>query len=254
MNFKWNLQFSCYEVIEGRMHLCAHLHFLFQEDIINMLSIEDLLSKRDEFPAREKVGTSAARNIDKGGHFYHVITQSWSNETIFYNDVAAYRQKLLCNLCIKHNVVIVFAVTMPNHTHEVFIAPSWEILSEVFKTLNTNVSKYIRRNYAGKARNGRRILNDCPAYIRITDVMHLFYLGKYIYENPQYLKKDDKPIPYTCFWMFEKGYLKEPYREDVYLKLFELTYQELYQMYSSMTPQEVRDYAKEHFRNMPPLP
>lgn len=221
---------------------------------MEMLSIEDLLPAKEDYPEREKVGTSAGRNIDKSGHFYHVITQSWTNETIFYSDVATYRHKLLCNLCIKNNVVILFSVTMPNHTHEVFIAPDWKVLSEIFKTLNTNLSKYIRRNYSSKARNGRRILNDCPAYIRITDVVHLFYLGKYIYDNPEYLKRSDKPIPFTCFWMFEKGYLKKPYLEDVYPKLFGLPYQELYRIYSTMSAQEVLDYAKTHFGKCPPLP
>ena len=215
-----------------------------------LLTIEDLLPKKQSFPGDDRIGTSTAQNIDKGGHFYHVITQSWTGETIFYSDVAAYRHKLLCNLCLRHNVVIVFSVTMPNHTHEVFISPSWKVLSDIFRTLNTNVSRYIRRNYVNKARNGRRIFNRCPCYIRILDIMHLFYLGKYIYDNPQYLKKDDKPIPYSCFWMFEKGYLKEPYREEVYLKLFGLSYQDLFQIYSTMSAQEVKAFAKDHFRNL----
>ena len=219
-----------------------------------LITIDDLLPKESDYPERDRIGTSAARNIDKGGHFYHVITQSWTNETIFYNDVATYRHKLLCDLCVRHNVVILFSVTMPNHTHEVVIAPSWEVLSQIFKTLNTNVSKYIRRHYSNKARFGRRILGICPAYIRIVDVMHLFYLGKYIYDNPDYLKKSDKPIPYTCFWMFEKGYLKEPYREEVYLKLFGLSYQELFRIYSTMSAKEVKEFAKAHFGKVHALP
>ena len=56
-----------------------------------LLTIEDLLPKKESFPGDDRIGTSASRNIDKGGHFYHVITQSWTGETIFYNDVAAYR-------------------------------------------------------------------------------------------------------------------------------------------------------------------
>ena len=212
-------------------------------------SISDFCKKEENLHDDSIVGLSTSKNIDKSRHCYHVITQSWAKETIFYADVARYRQNLLCQLCVKNRIVIVYSTTNPNHTHEVFITPSWEILSSMIKSLNTNVSRYIRKHYENKGRKGRRIFAECPAYIPVDNIVHLFYLGKYIYDNPQYLLKEGKQIPDSCYWMFEKNHLKEPYDADLFIKLFGLNPRELFDIFSTKTKEQVLEYARQRFSN-----
>lgn len=210
-------------------------------------SILDFCRKDEDLPDESIIGQSTSKNINKSRHCYHVITQSWAKDNIFYADVARYRQNLMCQLCTKAGIVIVFSATNPNHTHEVFITPGWNVLSAMFKSLKTNVSKYIRAHYENKARKGRRILAACPTYIPVENIVHFFYLGKYIYDNPQYLIKEGKQIPDSCFWMFEKDHLREPYDAEVFSNLFDLTPRELFDIYSKMTKDEVLAYARKRF-------
>ena len=210
-------------------------------------SILDFCRKDEDLPDESIIGQSTSKNINKSRHCYHVITQSWAKDNIFYADVARYRQNLMCQLCTKVGIVIVFSATNPNHTHEVFITPGWNVLSAMFKSLNTNVSKYIRAHYENKARKGRRILAACPTYIPVENIVHFFYLGKYIYDNPQYLIKEGKQIPDSCFWMFEKNYFPEPYKADIYQKLFGMSPADLYSIYKNKTSAEVRLLSKQLF-------
>ena len=209
-----------------------------------MNTICDLIRTDDLYPG---LNEALPENRDRAGNCYHVITQAWAKETIFYVDVAQYRHNLLCQLCSDRGIVIVFSATNPNHTHEVFIVPDWKILASVMRLLNTNVSKYIRRQYPNKVKNGKKLFKEDITYIGVRDITHLFYLGKYIHDNPMYLKAAGKPIPFSCFFMFESGHLKEPYREDVYMELFGLTYQEVYRIYSTMSKQDVKQYAQRRF-------
>ena len=209
-------------------------------------SIGDLIGREERFPEFESEHSGKS---DRTGICYHVVTQSWAKETIFYNDVAQYRHNLLCQLCADRKVVIVFSVANPNHTHEVFLVPDWNTLASAMRLLNTNVSKYIRRQYPNKVKNGKKVFRDNIAYFCVKDIVYLFYLGKYIYDNPMYLKEAGRPVPYSCFWMFESGHLKEPYREDVYRELFGLSYTDVYRIYSTMTKKEVLQYAQERFRS-----
>ena len=208
-------------------------------------NLSDLINREERFPEGD---SSNSGKSDRTGICYHVITQSWAKETIFYNDVAQYRHNLLCQMCSDRNIIIVFAATNPNHTHEVFLVPDWQTLASMMRVLDTNVSKFIRRQYPNKVRNGKKLFREEIAYYCVRDIQYLFYLGKYIHDNPLYLKEAGKPIPFTCFWMFENGYLKEPYREDVYKGLFGMSYRDVYQVYSTMTKKEVKQYAQERFK------
>ena len=207
--------------------------------------ISDLLDKRDAIADDNKIGTALKKNVDKSGYCYHVITQSWDKRNIFNREVASYRQNLLCRLCSERGIVILFSTTMPNHTHEVFLTPSWEALSAVFISLNGNVAKYIRNHEKdGKLKNKRRIFDYCPKYVIIKDMVNLLYLGKYIYDNPEYLRAEGKIIPDSCFWMFERGHFVAPYDEKIYEKVFGLTYKQIYELYTTKTKKEVLEYAK----------
>ena len=189
------------------------------------------------------IGTATKGNIDKGAVFYHVITVSWRKRRLFDRDLARYRQELLCELCAKKGVSILFSVTMPTHTHEVFITPDWETLSCVVKLVNANVAKMAHDRY----KDGRRVFSGDPEYIAINSMDHLFFLGKYTFGNQQYLKNDGKPVPDSCFWMFEKNYFVEPYNGDLYVKLFGMEPSKLLEIYSTKTDAEVRALARQLF-------
>ena len=191
---------------------------------MNGPTISDLLRKQDEYAGNCTVGTTLKKNVDKAGFCYHVITQSWDKKTIFNRDIASYRQNLLCRLCSDRGIVILFSVTMPNHTHEVFLTPGWQALSSMIATLNGNVSKYIRmHDKDGRLKSKRKIFDYCPKYVIVKDIAYLLYLGKYIYDNPAYLRAEGKPVPDSCYWMFEKGHFVVPYDEKIYAKLFGLS-------------------------------
>ena len=209
------------------------------------------LSKEDLFMERigeeNKVGMSSRRNIDKNGLVYHVITTSWRKKRLFDKDLAKYRQELLCELCSKKGIAILFSATMPTHTHEVFITPSWEVLSSVMRTLNSNVAKYARRHLSEKIEERARVFSDDPAYVMVDSINYLMYLGMYIFCNQQHLKDEGKSVPDSCFWMFEKGYFPEPYNAELYLKLFGMNATELLALYKTKTAKEVWKFAKERF-------
>ena len=221
--------------------------------------------KEQELP---KPQILSKRTIEKDGHCYHVITQSWCKEKIFSVEAATYRHNLLCRLCIQEGIVILFSVTMPTHTHEVFLTPEWKALSKVIRILNVQVSRFIRNEIVEKAvwrakEEGKRINEDFlrekesrhrifdnrPNYIAVRDIVYLMFLGKYIFENPVYLKTEGKTVPFSCFWMFEKNYFKAPYDEIIYQKLFGMTAPELFRLYSTKDKKEVKAFAQERFKD-----
>ena len=154
-------------------------------------------------------------------------------------DLAKYRQNLLCELCAKRGITILFSATLPTHTHEVFITPDWELLSDVIRILNCNVAKYARNHLAEKLEDWRRVFGPDPAYVLVDSMDYLFYLGKYVYDNQQRLKEEGKSVPDSCFWMFEKNYFPDPYKSDIYQKLFGMDPADLYSIYKNKTTKEV---------------
>ena len=208
---------------------------------------EDLFKERHV--EEKKVGMSSRRNIDKSGFVYHVITTSWRKKWLFDKELAKYRQDLLCELCSKRGITILFSATMPTHTHEVFITPSWEILSAMMRTLNSNVAKYAKRHLVERVEDRARVFSDDPAYVMVDSINYLMYLGMYIFCNQQYLKDEGKSVPDSCFWMFEKGYFPEPYNAEIYQKLFGMNASELLSLYKTKTAKEVWQFAKERFND-----
>ena len=206
---------------------------------------EDLIPER--FDGERKVGMASRRNIEKNGLFYHVITTSWRKKRLFDKDLAKYRQDLLCELCSEKGITILFSATLPTHTHEVFITPSWELLSRVIKTLNSNVAKYTRRHLKDKIEKTDRVFSDDPVYVMVDSIDYLMFLGMYIFGNQQRLRDEGKSVPDSCFWMFEKGYFPEPYNAEIYKKLFGMSYAELLQLYKTKTAKEVWLLSKQCF-------
>lgn len=195
--------------------------------------------------SNKNVGTSNKHNIDKTAIFYHVTTSSKLKDRIFFLDVAKYRRNLLFKLCKERNIKIVFSVTMPNHTHEVFITRNWKSLSEVIRILNMNTSKYLSKHYESSTDKGA--FSRDVAYTPIRSIQQLFYVGKYIQSNPDYLIKEGKTVPDSCIWMMEKDYYPEPFDSSIYTKLFNMKGSELLKLYESLSRQEAIEYSHNHF-------
>ena len=85
-------------------------------------SITDFI---EDWQQEESRITETRRKPDRTGHFYHVVTQSWTKEMIFYRDVAVYRDTLLGKLCTEKGIRILFSVCMPNHTQFRVMNTSW---------------------------------------------------------------------------------------------------------------------------------
>ena len=216
------------------------------------ISIIDILKRSGSEPDSDNVGSTARRNIDKTGYCYHVITKAWGNDNIFTSEAAKYRHSLLCKLCSDRNVTIVFSVTMPNHTHDVFFTPDWETLAEIIRLLNSQVSRFIKKEMAKRGRRiseNTKIFEDYPSYVIVRDIKYLFFLGKYLFDNPAYLKEEGRIVPYSCFWMFEKSYFRDPYDKTLYKKLFGMEPPELLEFYQTKTKAEVKAFADMHFQN-----
>ncbi len=213
------------------------------------ITYKELLKTQNSFLEKKNMGDSDHKNIDKTGVFYHVITKAFDGGTIFYKDTGDYRHNLLCRLCEERGITLLFSVTMPNHTHDVFLTPDWSLLAEVLRILNLNLVKQIRFRNPKRFREGTHILRRHPTYVVIRDIRTLFYVGKYIFDNPSYIQDLDKHVPHSCFWMFEREYFVSAYDETIYRKLFGLTPKQLFDLYSTSTKDEVRQYAETHFKS-----
>ena len=214
-----------------------------------MSDINDLF--KDEVESKKTVGKAVWGNIDKSAYFYHVVTKSWNGDRIFNREVAEYRHNLLCKLCGDKGVTMLFSVTMPNHTHDIVMTPDWAVLSEVIRLLNTHVSPVVKRNYPERFRRGRPVFNSSPAYMALHDPIALLCTGKYVYDNPAYLREENRNAPHSCFWMFNRGYLASPYDEKVLQKIFGLSARDVFTLFSTNDSATVRDFAIRHYSDWP---
>lgn len=189
-------------------------------------------------------GTSRNGKNDKSARFYHVMTRSWGGEAIFYSDTGLYRNRLLCRLCESYGITLIFSVTMPNHTHDVFMTERWEDLSTVIRILNTQLGHFIRTNAKKKYLKGMKVFDPHTLYVAIKDIASLIYVGKYIHDNPTYLLEQNRSVPYSCFWIINNSRLPSVgYDESLYSKLFGMTSKALSEFYEHHTKQEVSDYC-----------
>lgn len=190
-----------------------------------------------------------ANNIDKTSHFYHVMTRAWGHEAIFNIDIAQYRQRLLNRLCEKMGITVLFSVTMPNHTHEVFMADRWEDIAELIRSTNSQVSRLIRKTRNWKS--NRKVFERHTLYVPIKDIANLLYVGKYIYDNPQQLKAEGRTVPFSCFWVFENAHPGPGYNMKLYSSLFDLDIKALLNLYSTNSKKTVLEYANSLARTWP---
>lgn len=193
----------------------------------------------------EKAGNSKSCTIDKNGRFYHATQKTWCGLPLFDADIARYRHHMLCELCIKHNVTILYSVVMPTHTHDVLYSDSWRNISTVLQIINSCVVRYASKRH--EKRKGYPMFCERPQYTVVKDIQHLHFLGKYVYDNASSLKIEGRTVPFDCFWMFEKDRLRAQYNRDLYSKLFGKGPKELYDYYRGHTKQEVWRDSKEIF-------
>lgn len=210
------------------------------------LSVNQLLREKPVYE-QSNVGTASRGNIRKDGRFYHVITTSWRKRWLYDSELALYRKDLLNEECIKHGVTILFSVTMPTHTHDVFITPDWETIAEVIRIVNSSVSKYVRRHMPERMKNRSKVLSEHPAYVIINDIVQLFVTGKYLYKNYSYLKDENKAVPDSCFWMFEKNYFSDPYNGKLYKQLFGMEPKNLLDFYANHSDAEIKMFCDTAF-------
>lgn len=210
-----------------------------------MLSINNLLREKENDKAH--VGKAVWGNVDKSGFFYHVVTKSWNGDKIFNKEIADYRHNLLCKLCGEAGITILFSVTMTNHTHDVFMTPSWEALSVVMRVLNSRVSIMVRKLLDNKISKNRPVFSKGPSYIVLKDPVAVMCEGKYVFDNPAYMRAEKQFVPHSCFWMFEKNHFVFPYDEKLFQNLFGMRGDEIFALYSQKTPAEVRAFAQARF-------
>lgn len=188
------------------------------------------------------------KELDKSGNFYHVTQQGYNYSTIFSINASKYRQHMMVKLCQDNRVLPLCNIIMPNHTHDLFYAEKFENIQKVMKILNSLVTRFSNREKALKnSRSQDRLFMGPPSYERVSDKVHLFFLFKYFYDNPNYLKQSNQFVPYSCFDMWEKGYYK-PYQEKLYISLFGKDLHEIVSMCTSMNKEQFRIESEKLFK------
>lgn len=189
--------------------------------------------------------TARSQLVDKTGNFYHVTQPTYNRNNYFNNTTAKYRDRLLKSLCEKYNVIPLCNVIMPSHTHDLFFCKDFCDIEKLLKSLNTRVAKFIKQERIRDGKNiTERIFDTSPAYKRIDNLGYLFFLFKYFYDNPQYLRKNNQFVPYSCFDMWEKGYYKH-YQEKLYEKLFSKSLEDICKLCKQLDKKDFHKVASD---------
>lgn len=157
------------------------------------LSFEKLLNGDKNLQFEPNVGRGSKGNIDKTACFYHVITKSFNGGNIYNWETANYRHTLLSQQCEKRGIKIIFSLTMPNHTHDVFLTPSWDDLVDVLRTVNSKVTQHLRLSDPKKFKKGVRIIRKYPAFCTSQGHCAAVLSGKiYIRQSKLHEKRDQE--------------------------------------------------------------
>lgn len=195
-----------------------------------------------------KSHTSKDSQIDKSGNFYHVTQQGYNFSSIMSLNAAKYRQHMMIKLCEDNGVIPLCNVIMPNHTHDLFYAEKFDSIPKVMKILNSLVTRFSIKERDTKGQKSlEKLFMGLPSYERVADKSHLFYLFKYFYDNPAYLKETRQFVPFSCFDMWEKGYYK-PYMEKVYILLFNKELSEIIEMCKTLSKDQFRIESERLFK------
>lgn len=195
--------------------------------VMNMNDVDKITGFLDSIAFSDgSAGNSKRNDIDKEGFFYHTTQKAWGGMALFNNDIARYRNHLMCELCIRYEITVLYSVVMPTHTHDVLYSKNWRNISDMYRVLNSSLVRYVSHRYP--QRKGLRLFCERPQYTVIREMLHLFFLGKYVEDNASSREGEGKGVPYSCFWMFENGHFQPPYNKDIYETLFGIPFKELY--------------------------
>lgn len=209
-----------------------------------MVKFEDLMSSAQ--PSNE---IPVLKPIDKNGRFYHVVQRASNRDNIYDNDLARYRENLLCRICTMYNVVILFSVVLSNHTHDILLAHNWENIATVIRLVNTAVARRLRKKNPKKYAYGRRVFESTPYYRAIHDIVGLYVVSKYVFDNAKNVILNKGFVPFSCFWFMENGNLTKPYDRRVYQTLFGMSVEELYRLFNENDISGVKQLALTQYRD-----
>lgn len=214
------------------------------------MNIEDL--KKQLFtPSKAEVlrgGKSNKGTIEKNGRFYHVVQRGRNRENIYDDRSARYRHDLLCSQCLKNGVGVLFSVVMPNHTHDLLYSESWDNISKTLKSTNTQVARFIKKSNPKKFKIDKRVFDERPVYIAIKNIRHLGIAGKYIYENFAEYERQNKFVPFSCFFGMRNDYLPvPPYRKDLYEFIYGLDIQNLCSFFEKASTKDIEKLMENRF-------
>lgn len=185
---------------------------------------------------------------EKDGRFYLISTNCPSTlDHVFDREIAQYRQNLLQRLCCERNVLILFSVVLPLRTLDVVVTLDYRYLPEIMQILDTNVSRYVRRNRPAMADHS--VFSGSPTYMAIREIWTLMYLGKHLYDQVDALSLSNRTVPYSCFEDFEVNYMPRPYDARIVRTLFGMCVLDLLHLYSTRSRGEVYDFARNQFRD-----
>lgn len=209
-------------------------------------NVREFLPRKDAYKDSK---TSKRGGIEKNGRFFHMVQRCCNREDLYDMQSARYRHDLLCRLCVKHGVGIMFSVVMPNHTHDLLYAESVERISEVMRELNTQVSRFIRKNSPHRfKKRDVRVFDERPIYIAIKNIRHLGVVGKYIYENAAPYERLNKFVPFSCFFGMRNGYVPTPpYQKDLYEFVYGMDVQCLVDFFEKSSTKEVERLMEQRF-------
>lgn len=201
-----------------------------------------------EKDAYKEAGASNNGRLERNGHFYHVVQRGRNRENVYDDRSAKYRHDLLCRLCTKYGVGVVFSVTMPNHTHDLLYADDWRSISKVVQILNSQVSRFIRRNNPARYKVDGRVFDERPVYVAVKNMRHLSNIGKYIYENFAQFERQGKFVPFSCFFGMRKGYVPSPpYRKDLYEFIYGMDVQQLCAFFEDNSAKDIERHVAARF-------
>jgi len=215
-----------------------------------IITNEKLFDLLPEIESNGGVSTSSEGKVNKTGTCYHITSHSFNSERIFNFETAQYRENLLLNISKMYRVRVVFSAVQPTHTHDVVFCRNFDDVMKVFRSLNCKVSRFIKkRNPKHYSIPGVKVFQERPAYRIVETYSHLLFLAKYLFDNGEELRKQNKKPPYSCFDEIQRGFYNN-YPKEIYTKIFGLDIQEILNKCKELSKEEFKEYSNEFYRTV----
>jgi len=215
-----------------------------------IITNEKLFELLPEKEANNHVSNSSRGKINKTGTCYHITSHSFNSERIFNFETALYRENLLFNISKMYGVRVVFSAVQPTHTHDVILCKNIADAMKIVKSLNCKVSRFIKkRNPKHYSIPGVRVFQERPAYRIVETYSHLLYLAKYLFDNGEELRKQNKKPPYCCFDEIERGFYNN-FPREIYTTIFGLDVQDILCKCKELSKEEFKEYSNQFFKTV----